>query len=77
MQHFYCWKNQQNSRYYTLEYKQDLLGDWVLIKAYGRTGTRLGQTRQVVCKDYQEGLIHIQRIQKTRIKHGYTVSLSY
>lgn len=70
------WENPKNQRYYAIEFKQDLLLDWVLIRTNGKRGTRLGQVKQIVCQDYQSGLKLIEDIKKRRIKRGYKLKLS-
>ena len=36
---------EKGSRFYMLTLEQDLLGDWVVVSVYGRTGSSLGQVR--------------------------------
>jgi len=65
------WENPKNQRYYAIEFKQDLLLDWILVRTNGKRGTRLGQMKQIVCQDYEAGLKLIEDIKKRRIKRGY------
>jgi predicted DNA-binding WGR domain protein len=68
---FLYWENSANSRYYQIIFEQDLLQDWVLIKLWGRHGTRLGRQQKIVCESYQQGLTLIETVKKTRQRHGY------
>lgn len=65
------WVNPANHRYYAVDLQQDLLADWILIRTNGKLGTRLGQVKQRVCKNYLEGLNLIEGIKKKRRKRGY------
>ena len=44
---------ERETRYYELRLQQDLFG-WVVVKAWGRKSTRLGQARTTPCSDFQE-----------------------
>lgn len=65
------WINPTNKRYYSLSYQQDLLADWILTRTNGALGTKLGQVKQLVCNNYQEGLKFIEETKKKRAKRGY------
>lgn len=42
-------------RYYELRLQRDLFG-WIVLKAWGRKSTRLGQVRTTPCIDFQEAV---------------------
>ncbi len=43
---------ERDSRYYELRVQQDLLGDWLLTRVWGRKDSALGQIRHEVCESY-------------------------
>ena len=58
-------------RYYEVELRRDLWGEWLLARAWGRRGTRLGQIRVVPCGSRDEGLARIAAILKRRRQRRY------
>ena len=42
---------EKNTRYYELRVQQDLFGDWLLTRVWGRKGSALGQMRHELCVD--------------------------
>lgn len=58
-------------RYYQVDINQDLWGQWVLTKRWGRSGTALGQTRRVACSSYAHALGLLAQIQQRRLQRGY------
>jgi len=58
-------------RYYEVELRRDLWGEWLLAQAWGRQGTRLGQTRVAPCGSRDEGLARIATILKRRQQRRY------
>ncbi len=65
------WENPSSQRYYQLYLEQDLFADWVLIKLWGRRGTKLGGKQQVVCQTYEQALQLIDQIKNIRKRRGY------
>ena len=59
------------TRYYRVDLNQDLWGQWVLTKRWGRAGTALGQTRRVACRGYADGLNLLAQIERRRFQRGY------
>jgi predicted DNA-binding WGR domain protein len=45
---------ERDSRYYELRVQQDLFGDWLLTRVWGRKGSALGQIRHELCADQAE-----------------------
>ena len=73
--HWY-WFNSANQRYYDAHLVHDLFGDWHLLLAWGRRGTRLGGLRYEACSTPQSGYDIVQRIHRRRLQHGYVLLLS-
>lgn len=64
----------KNTRYYEVGLRQDLWGEWLLVQAWGRQGTRLGQIRELPLACYQDGIERLERIKKRRKQRGYTLN---
>jgi len=63
---------ERGTRYYELSLFQDLLGDWVVLRRYGRRGTRQSQQCSQVFLDYPLALAEYQRLCTYRVKQrGY------
>lgn len=60
----------KHTRYYALEYKMDLF-DHVVVKHYGRIGTRFGQSRTLAFEDAESALDYLERERSRRTKRGY------
>ena len=61
-------------RYYTARLHQDLWGDWILTRTWGRKGTRLGRSIDILCESYEDGVKQLEIIKSRRKQHGYTRS---
>jgi predicted DNA-binding WGR domain protein len=59
------------TRYYVLQLEQDLFGDWVLTRVWGRKGTALGQLRREFVVSHAEGLARLQKEETRRQGRGY------
>ena len=70
MSWFYC-RWERGSRYYEARIQQDLWGEWLLVQAWGRQGTALGQQRNIPCENYPATLARFQRLQRQRLRRGY------
>ncbi len=68
---YWYWENPNNYRYYHVRLAKDLLGDWVLIKCWGRKGSRLGRIQYDVCDNYQSSQEKIAKLKVIRRRHGY------
>ena len=62
---------EKDSRYYELWVQQDLWGQWLLTRVWGRRGTALGQIRHELCESYAEGLTKYAEAENKRAKRGY------
>lgn len=59
------------TRYYVLQLEQDLFGDWVLTRVWGRKGTALGQLHRELVDSHEEGLARMQKEETRRQGRGY------
>lgn len=64
------WIHPGNGRHYQVDLYMDLLGDWVLIRAWCGIKHR-GNEKMSVVMSYQDGLSQIQRIERLRTRRGY------
>ena len=68
---------EKDNRYYELLVQQDLWGQWLLTRVWGRKGSALGQIRHELCESYAAGLVKYAEAEIRRRKRGYvTVSAS-
>ena len=58
-------------RYYEVRLHQDLWGEWVLTKAWGRRGTRLGRVVNMPCQSYLAALEELAAVRTRRERRGY------
>lgn len=65
------WEHTLSQRYYQVTVEQDLLGDLVLIKRWGRQGTQLGGSACHLCASYEEATQRAYRIHQACLQHGY------
>ena len=69
------WKRQdwrKHSKHYSCEVRQNLFGQWVVLRRWGRVSALQGQSIEVVCDRYEEGLEIFEAVEKRRAKRGYT-----
>jgi predicted DNA-binding WGR domain protein len=62
---------EKDTRYYELRVQQDLFGDWLLIRAWGRRDSALGQIRQELCDSYEQARVQFTEAEVRRVKRGY------
>ncbi|MEM9948536.1 MAG: WGR domain-containing protein [Cyanobacteria bacterium P01_D01_bin.36] len=68
------WKRQdwrKGSRHYSCEVKQNLFGQWIVLRRWGRVSAFQGQSLEQVCDQYQEGMEIFEAVVKRRAKRGY------
>jgi len=68
------WKRQdwrKNTRHYSCEVRQNLFGQWVVLRRWGRVSAKQGQSLEQVCDGYEEGLQIFEAVTKRRAKRGY------
>jgi predicted DNA-binding WGR domain protein len=58
-------------RFYTAELRQDLWGDWLFIKAWGRIGQKPSRVVIVPVTAQDEALELVNGVAKVRRQHGY------
>jgi hypothetical protein len=63
---------ERDTRYYELRVQQDLFGDWLLTRIWGRKGSALGQIRHELCESYAAGIVKFKQAEVRREQHGYT-----
>jgi predicted DNA-binding WGR domain protein len=69
------WKRQdwhKGSRHYSCEVRQNLFGQWVVLRRWGRVTALQGQSREEVCDRYEQGLEIFDAVEKRRVKRGYS-----
>ena len=62
------------SRHYSSELCQNLFGEWVVLRRWGRVSTHQGQSLEQACDSYEEGLAMMSLIEKRRSQRGYEVA---
>lgn len=68
------WKRQdwqKGTRHYSVEVRQNLFGQWVVLRRWGRVSAIQGQCIEVVCDRYEQGLEILEAVEKRRAKRGY------
>lgn len=69
------WKRQdwrKHSRHYSCELRQNLFGQWVLLRRWGRFTAFQGQSRENICGRYEDGLEKFEAVARRRAKRGYS-----
>ena len=62
---------EKDTRYYELLVQQDLWGQWLLTRVWGRRGSAMGQIRHELCESYAAGLTKYAEAENKREKRGY------
>lgn len=65
----YRWQREDH-RYYEARLQRDLFG-WVIVRIWGRVGSRLGQVRTVPVDNYREGEAVVAEIARRRAARRY------
>ena len=68
------WKRQdwrKQTRHYSCEVRQNLFGQWVVLRRWGRVSAMQGQCREEVCDLYEEGLEIFEAVGRRRSQRGY------
>lgn len=68
------WHKPNNGRHYQVELKQNLFGNWILVRQWGSSKKRGGRRLEIICDDYQHACQQLQIIQKQRQRRGYLES---
>lgn len=61
----------KNTRFYTCELRQNLFGQWVVVRRWGRVSAKQGQSIEHVCDRYEQGLGIFETVAKRRSQRGY------
>ena len=64
------------ARAYTIEFGQDLFGDWILRRHWGRIGTQ-GQVQELVIPSEQAGLKLIGTWLRQRVRTRLRIGVAY
>lgn len=62
---------EKKTRYYEAHVEQDLWGQWVFTRVWGRRNSRLGQIRRVPCQSYEDARRKLAGVERQRQQHGY------
>ncbi|WP_346014659.1 WGR domain-containing protein [Thiocystis violacea] len=65
------WVHPEKSRYYQVDFVQDLLGDWTLVLSWGGLGSRRGGMRILAVTSEAAGEDLVEAIAKRRRQRGY------
>ena len=68
------WKRQdwhKGSRHYCCEVRQNLFGQWVVLRRWGRVSAFQGQSREDICDRYEDGIRIFESVSQRRVKRGY------
>ncbi|MCB1876268.1 MAG: hypothetical protein KDH88_09865 [Chromatiales bacterium] len=60
-----------DDRYYLADLHQDLLGQWVLLQAWGSLHSDRGSLRRTPVESWEVGLKRLRQIATRRKSHGY------
>ncbi len=69
------WKRQdwhKGTRHYSCEVRQNLFGQWVVLRRWGRVSAMQGQCIEHPCDHYEQGLEIFYAVEKRREKRGYS-----
>lgn len=56
---------------YTLDLRQDLLGDWVLTQTWSDTQSQRGGGKKIVVDGHEAGLAMLQKLAKLKERSGF------
>jgi predicted DNA-binding WGR domain protein len=62
----------KGTRFYEAILQQDLWGDWVLTRRWGRRGSKTGKSMAMPCASYEQGLQLLGEVIERRSNRGYT-----
>lgn len=72
-QHYQSIRFEKDTRYYNVRLEKDLLDDWVVAITYGRINSRLGQSKIIAFAEFEQALIHFEKICTIRQKRHYRI----
>jgi predicted DNA-binding WGR domain protein len=62
----------KGTRHYSCEVRQNLFGQWLVLRRWGRVSAMQGQSREQLCDRYEEGLEILKAVEKRRSQRGYS-----
>lgn len=68
------WRRQdwlKGRQYYSCELRQNLFGQWVVLRRWGQVSAAKGQSLEHACESYDEGLQILSAVSKRRVQRGY------
>lgn len=65
---------EKETRYYTLQLEEDLLGDWVVVTIHGRINSKLGQNKLVAFENFNDAFSHFQKLCHIRHQRKYQIT---
>jgi hypothetical protein len=65
------WINEEKRRYYQAHLVRDLLGDLLLVAAWGSLDSKRGNMRSTLVESHADGLVKLQALDKRRRQRGY------
>lgn len=65
-------KWRKNTRFYVLNLCQNIFGAWIITKTWGSAINKgFGQSQDIQCSDYQQGMKMYQKLEERRLHRGY------
>ena len=71
------WQRQdwrKSTRHYSCELRQNLFGEWVVLRRWCRVSAQHGQSLEQPCDSYEDGLAIMSMVEKRRSQRGYEVA---
>lgn len=65
---------EKDTRYYTLQLEEDLLGDWVVFTIYGRIHSKLGKNKLMAFESFYDAFCHFQKLCHIRHQRKYQLT---
>ena len=65
------WENPIKQRYYMVYISQDLIGDYVVTRIWGKKGQPIGKILHTPCFSHKDALDMLESIRKKRLCRGY------
>ena len=68
-----CWKR-GNGRWYRCELRQDLFGNWLVVRQWGGVSSGKGGAKETMCKSYAEAEALFAALAKRRERREYVLT---
>lgn len=65
---------EKETRYYTLQLEEDLLGDWVVVTIHGRINSKLGQNKLMAFESFDDAFCHFKKLCHLRHLRKYHIT---